>query len=61
MKIWLDDLRKMPEEFTHHAYSVNEAKQYISSAESDGETDLISNYVSYGKSCWTSKYAENER
>ena len=33
MKIWLDDLRPMPNGFTHHAYSVNQAKGMIESAE----------------------------
>ena len=43
MKIWLDDLRRMPEDFTQHAHSVNEAKRYISAAEAMGETiELIS-------------------
>ena len=43
MRIWLDDLRKMPDEFTHHAHSVNEAKLLILSAESEGDIiELIS-------------------
>ena len=43
MKLWVDDLRKMPMDFTHHAHSVNEAKQYILSAEAQGEKiELIS-------------------
>lgn len=33
MKIWLDDIRPIPQGFTHHAHSVNEAKSIISHAE----------------------------
>lgn len=34
MKIWLDDMRPMPSGYTHHAYSVNQAKDMIKRAES---------------------------
>lgn len=43
MQLWLDDMRDMPDDFTHHAKSVNEAKQLIEEAESrDEEIELIS-------------------
>lgn len=43
MRIWLDDLRKRPDDFTHHAHSVNEAKKFVLSAEAEGEKiELIS-------------------
>lgn len=38
MKIWLDDIRPIPQGFTHHAHSVNEAKSIISHAEKNNET-----------------------
>lgn len=38
MKLWLDDIRPIPTEYTHHAKSVNEAKKMIESAEECGET-----------------------
>ena len=33
MKIWLDDVRKMPKGYTNHAYSVYEAQMLILEAE----------------------------
>ena len=43
MRIWLDDLRKMPISFTHHAHSVNEAKAFILQAEERNvQIELIS-------------------
>ena len=35
--LWLDDIRKMPAGYTHHARSVNEAKRMIIAAERRGE------------------------
>jgi len=37
MKIWLDDIRSMPDNYTHHAFSVDEAKNLICTAENNGE------------------------
>lgn len=37
MRIWLDDLRKMPDGYTHHAHSVEMAKILIGMAEKRGE------------------------
>ena len=37
MKLWLDDLREIPKDYTHHAHSVNEAKKLICCAEEVGE------------------------
>ena len=37
MKLWLDDIRPMPNSYTHHAHSVNAAKMMIESAEEIGE------------------------
>ncbi len=37
MRIWLDDVRKMPENYTHHAYSVDVAKMMILEAERNEE------------------------
>ena len=55
MKIWLDDLRKMPEDYTNHAYSVYEAQMLILEAERRKETiELIDcdhdlgEYAKYG-------------
>lgn len=43
MKLWLDDTRMMPDSFTHHALSVNHAKELIVKAENIGEkVELIS-------------------
>lgn len=39
MKLWLDDMREMPSDFTHHAYSVNMAKKFILQAED--KTEII--------------------
>ncbi len=39
MKLWLDDVRPKPDNFTHHAYSVDAAKMMICFAERRG--DLI--------------------
>lgn len=33
MKLWLDDIRPIPKGYTHHAFSVNQAKFMIESAE----------------------------
>lgn len=33
MKIWLDDIRPMPKEYTHHSFSVDDAKMTILEAE----------------------------
>lgn len=38
MKLWLDDVRIMPGECTHHAYSVDVAKMMILEAEKNSET-----------------------
>ena len=57
MKLWLDDSdeRPIPNDFTHHAYSVSVAKMMIESAEDFGEEiELISldhdlgDYAKYG-------------
>ena len=37
MRLWLDDIRPMPQSFTHHARSVNDAINMITQAERDGE------------------------
>ena len=37
MKIWLDDTRMMPDTYTHHAISVNHAKEIIMEAENKNE------------------------
>lgn len=37
MKLWLDDIRKVPEGYTHHAKSVNKAKVLIEDAEAANE------------------------
>lgn len=37
MKLWLDDIREKPKNYTHHAYSVDVAKMIIIKAERDGE------------------------
>lgn len=37
MKLWLDDVRQMPADYTHHAYSVEVAKQMIIKAEMQNE------------------------
>lgn len=43
MRLWLDDLRTLPDGYTHHAHSVNEAKKLIEQAELNGEKiELIS-------------------
>ena len=43
MQLWLDDIRPMPNDYTHHAHSVNEAKTFIINAEKNGEDiELIS-------------------
>lgn len=43
MRIWLDDIRDMPENFSHHAHSVNEAKRLVVQAERNNEQiELIS-------------------
>jgi hypothetical protein len=43
MFIWLDDIRPMPDDFTHHAHSVNEAINIIEQAEYlDEDVELIS-------------------
>lgn len=42
MKIWLDDLRSMPEDYTIHVFSVNQAKRIIEEAEINGKSiDVI--------------------
>lgn len=42
MKIWVDDVRPMPEGYTHHAYSVDAAIMMLESAKELGEkVDLI--------------------
>lgn len=38
MKLWLDDIRNIPEDYTHLAKSVNIAKEWILEAERNGET-----------------------
>lgn len=38
MKLWLDDIRPMPLNYTHHAYSVEVAKMMILEAERNHET-----------------------
>ncbi len=55
MKLWLDDMRSMPADYTHHAYSVEAAKMMIMSAERTGEgievLDLdhdLGEYAQYG-------------
>lgn len=55
MKIWVDDVRPMPEGYTHHAYSVEAAVMMIESADELGEKiELIDldhdagDYVKYG-------------
>lgn len=55
MRLWLDDVRKMPGTYTHHAYSVDAAKIMIMSAEKAGDTiEIIScdhdlgTYAEYG-------------
>lgn len=43
MRLWLDDLRQIPENYTHKACSVNIAKKLIKTAEEKGEEiELIS-------------------
>lgn len=43
MFLWLDDIRPIPDDFTHHARSVNEAKRLIIEAEENNEEiELIS-------------------
>lgn len=43
MRLWLDDVRPMPDNYTHSACSVNAAKMMIKSAEELGEEiELIS-------------------
>lgn len=43
MRLYLDDIREKPSDFTHLAHSVNEAKELIELAEnSDDEIELIS-------------------
>jgi hypothetical protein len=43
MQLWLDDIRSMPDDYTHHAHSVNQAKRMIVQAEEDNEEiELIS-------------------
>lgn len=37
MKLWLDDIRMMPDTYTHHAISVNHAKEIIMEAENKNE------------------------
>lgn len=37
MRLWLDDVRKMPQNYTHHAYSVDVAKNMIIEAEMNRE------------------------
>lgn len=37
MKIWLDDTRAIPDNYTHHALSVNQAKELIIEAEKKKE------------------------
>lgn len=37
MRLWLDDIREMPENYTHHAFSVDVAKMMILEAERNGE------------------------
>lgn len=37
MRLWLDDIREMPENYTHHAYSVDVAKMMILEAERNGD------------------------
>ena len=42
MKLWVDDVRPMPEGYTHHAYSVDAAIMMIDTAEEIGdEIELI--------------------
>lgn len=55
MRLWLDDLRPMPESYDHHANSVNAAKMMIETAEESGEEiEIISldhdlgDYAKYG-------------
>ena len=37
MRLWVDDLRKMPDNYTHHARSVEVAKIMIILAEKEGD------------------------
>lgn len=37
MRLWLDDIREMPENYTNHAFSVDEAKMMILEAERIGK------------------------
>lgn len=37
MRLWLDDIREMPPKYTHHAHSVDEAKDMIRKAEKSHE------------------------
>ena len=55
MKLWLDDIRSMPADYTHHAYSVEAAIMMIMNAERIGEgvevLDLdhdLGEYAQYG-------------
>lgn len=55
MKLWLDDMRSMPVDYTHHVYSVEAAKMMIMTAERIGEgievLDLdhdLGEYAQYG-------------
>lgn len=43
MRLWLDDLRALPRNYTCHAHSVNEAIKLIEDAEINGENvEIIS-------------------
>jgi hypothetical protein len=37
MKLWVDDVRPMPTDYTHHAYSVDAAIMMIDTAEEIGD------------------------
>lgn len=42
MKLWLDDLREMPSDFTHHAHSVNMAKFFLQAEDATEIIEMIS-------------------
>lgn len=55
MKLWLDDIRPLPDGYTHHAYSVEVAKMMIVEAEINGEEIIcidcdhdLGEYAQYG-------------
>lgn len=41
IKIWLDDIRPLPPNYTHLAHSVNEAKKIVINAEQNNKTISI--------------------